>query len=72
MSHSEHTIVQKRRQAGYHHPETRRPASASDIRRYMDTVAAELANPSVKVADSSKQMWQKYSACRLRDFAHSQ
>jgi hypothetical protein len=72
MSHNEHTLVQKRRQAGYSHSEARHSASVSDIRRYLDTIAAEVANPSTKVADSSKQMWQKYSDCRLRDFAHSQ
>jgi hypothetical protein len=72
MSHSANINVAKSRHPVYSQVEAGETLRASDIQKYMDRVATELANSSAKVADSSKQMWQKYSDCRLRDFAHSQ
>jgi hypothetical protein len=71
MSHTEHKTLQKRNHGSYDQSEARGTMRASDIQKYISKTSTELTSSSVKVADSSVQMWQKYSDCRLRDFAHS-
>ncbi len=70
-NHTETTALHKRKHGGCGQSEARGSTSASDIQKYISKTSAELAGSSIKVADSSMQMWQKYSDCRLRDFAHS-
>jgi hypothetical protein len=72
MSQNEQTISARRRHGPCGQGEARKPLAHADIQKELRRIAAELTNPPVKVADSSMQMWQKYSDSRLRDFSHSQ